>query len=386
MPQGRASCGWNTVTAARSAAGARTSVAWPPSPRRARERARRRRRPRRAAPPRSGRRPSRRNTAPPVADRGGDLVRRASAPSRCARARGRRLRRTACTSRDRAPEQCATPPPRARRARRTACSAASSARSAVRDRRRDAFQAQRGQRRSGFGLDARRDAAPADAPRPRRRQTSPSRAPSPRAAAASSSPSTSSVCFGFGARQHLDGDVGHHRERAPGAGEQLAQVVAGDVLHHAPARLEGLAAAGDRREAEEMIARGAGLDAARAGEVRGERAADRAAPGRAAEQRAVIHRLERQLLVVGGEQRLDLGDRRAGPGREDQLLRLIERDAGEARQVEASGRIAPARPMPRFEPCPTISKRLVLARAPSWHGGLDVLGVAGLRRVSDIDR
>ena len=82
--------------------------------------------------------------------------------------------------------------------------------------------------------------------------------------------------LGLGARQHLERHVGHRRERAPGAGEQLAEVVAGDVLHHAAAGLEGLAAAGNRGEAEKMVARGAGLDAPRAGEVGGEHAADRA--------------------------------------------------------------------------------------------------------------
>ena len=93
-------------------------------------------------------------------------------------------------------------------------------------------------------------------------------------ARASSRPATSTVASVSGLGQHLDGDVGHRRERAPGAGQQLAQVVAGDVLHHAAARLDGLGAAGHRGDAEEMVARGAGLDAARAGEIGGERAAD----------------------------------------------------------------------------------------------------------------
>ena len=46
-----------------------------------------------------------------------------------------------------------------------------------------------------------------------------------------------------GLRQHLHGDLGHHRERAPGAGNGLAEIVAGDVLHHAAAGFEGLAPA-----------------------------------------------------------------------------------------------------------------------------------------------
>ena len=93
-------------------------------------------------------------------------------------------------------------------------------------------------------------------------------------ARASSRPSTITVASVSGLGQHLDGDVGHGGERAPGAGQHLAHVVAGDVLHHAAAGLDGLGAAGDGGDAEEMIARGAGLDAARAGEIGSDGAAD----------------------------------------------------------------------------------------------------------------
>src|SRR5207247_7573763 len=99
--------------------------------------------------------------------------------------------------------------------------------------------------------------------------------------------------------------------RAPGARDQLAEVVAGDVFDHPAAGLESFAAAGHRREAEEMVAPGAGLDPARAGNVRRQRAADRAAAGDAAENAGVVHGLEGKLLAVGGEERLDLGERRA---------------------------------------------------------------------------
>src|SRR3546814_17425214 len=73
------------------------------------------------------------------------------------------------------------------------------------------------------------------------------------------------------ARQHLHRHLGHHREGAVGAAEQLAEVIAGDVLHHAAARLEELAAAGSRDDAEEVVARGARLEAPWPGEVAGER-------------------------------------------------------------------------------------------------------------------
>ena len=45
------------------------------------------------------------------------------------------------------------------------------------------------------------------------------------------------------------------RERAPGAGHRLAEIVAGDVLHHPPAGFEDLAPAIHALDAEHMIAR-----------------------------------------------------------------------------------------------------------------------------------
>ena len=59
------------------------------------------------------------------------------------------------------------------------------------------------------------------------------------------------------AGQHLHGHLGHHRKRAPGAGNRLAEIVAGDVLHHAAAGFEGLAPAVHARHPEQMVARGA---------------------------------------------------------------------------------------------------------------------------------
>ena len=86
--------------------------------------------------------------------------------------------------------------------------------------------------------------------------------------------------------------------------------------------------------AEEMIARGAGLDAARPGQIGGNRAADRAGAGLAAEQRGVIHRLEGEFLLACRHQRFDLGERRSGLRREHKLLRLVKRDAGKPREIE----------------------------------------------------
>ena len=153
-------------------------------------------------------------------------------------------------------------------------------------------------------------------------------------AVASSRPNTRIVCLGFRPRQRLDRDVGHDGERAPGASQKLAEVVAGNVLHHAAAGFERLAASGNRAEAKEMVAGGAGLDAPWAGEVRRECATDRAAVGRNAQKRTIVHRLEGKLLTVSRDQRLDLGKRRARPRRQYELGGLVEGDSGKPGNVE----------------------------------------------------
>ncbi len=141
--------------------------------------------------------------------------------------------------------------------------------------------------------------------------------------------------FGFRLGQGLDRHLGHGRERAPGAGHQLAKVIAGDVLHDAPAGLDRLAAPGHRREAEEVIAGSACPNAAWAGKVRCQHAADGALPRRPAEHRAAVDRLEGEHLPLRCNQRLDLGDRRTRTGGQHQFLRLVERDADKARRDRA---------------------------------------------------
>lgn len=83
-----------------------------------------------------------------------------------------------------------------------------------------------------------------------------------------------------------------------------------------------------------MVARRARLEAARAGEVRGQHAAYGPPARLTAMQRAIIHRLESELLAVFGKQLFDLGKRRAGAGRQDKFGWLVEGDAGQVRQVE----------------------------------------------------
>src|SRR4029077_7738142 len=85
---------------------------------------------------------------------------------------------------------------------------------------------------------------------------------------------------------HLEGNLGEQTERAEGARHQARQIKAGDVLHHPPAGLHRLAAPIDEARAEEGIAAGAGLDAARARKIRGRDATDRGLASRA-EKRTV---------------------------------------------------------------------------------------------------
>jgi hypothetical protein len=185
--------------------------------------------------------------------------------------------------------------------------------------------------------------------------------------------------LGLRPRQGLDRHLGQRRQRAPRAGHELAEVVAGDVLHHPPPGLEGLAAARHRREAQEMIARRAGLDPAWAGKVGGERAADRTLAGRSTEQRPVVHRLEGELLAPGIDQRLDLGDRRSRAGGQHQLLGLVERHTAKPGEIERQ--VGLRRPADRaLRGVADNLQRFLLRQRPA-DGLFDVLAVAGLQRV-----
>src|SRR4029077_18784882 len=69
--------------------------------------------------------------------------------------------------------------------------------------------------------------------------------------------------FGFRLRQNLEGNFAENSERTPRTGQQFAQIEPSDVLDHATAGLEGLAASRYRDDAEKMIARGANADTTR---------------------------------------------------------------------------------------------------------------------------
>ena len=135
-------------------------------------------------------------------------------------------------------------------------------------------------------------------------------------------------------RQHLEGQVGEGAQGAEGPGHQLADVVAGDVLHDPAAGLEGLAAPAYRVQTQQMVAGSARFDTARARQIAGEYTADRRSAGGLAKQRPQIRRFEGELLVGCRQGRLDFRQRRARLRRHHQLFGFVQADSGEVGQVE----------------------------------------------------
>ena len=83
-----------------------------------------------------------------------------------------------------------------------------------------------------------------------------------------------------------------------------------------------------------------------------------------AEQRGEVGRLGDDVLAVLGQRRLDLGERRAGARGDDQLLRRVERDAGERRAVESVRAACTGRSMPRLVPLPSDRQAARRRRRP----------------------
>ena len=78
-----------------------------------------------------------------------------------------------------------------------------------------------------------------------------------------------------GLRLHFERQLRDDAERAERTGEQFAEVVAGDVFHHAAAAFERDAAAIDGVDADHVVANRAVAVASRAAPIRGHHAADR---------------------------------------------------------------------------------------------------------------
>ena len=139
---------------------------------------------------------------------------------------------------------------------------------AIGDRLGEVLEPQRG---DGLALAAQalvlRAGPPAPAAGARRRTPRtgcPSPCTAPRRRSRRAGRAGGAVAVSSGTRQDLEGHLAQDRQRAPAARQAAAQVDAGDVLHDAAAGLEHLAAAVDRPDAQQMVARGAGADAPRA--------------------------------------------------------------------------------------------------------------------------
>ena len=133
--------------------------------------------------------------------------------------------------------------------------------------------------------------------------------------------------FGRRHRQHLQARFDDQAQRAERAGDQARDVVARDVLHHLAAEGQQLAAAVDHREPEHVVAHRADAGARGAGQARRHHPAE-GSPA------AKVRRLERQALALAREQRFQFGQRRAGAHGDDELTRLVARDAGQCRGFE----------------------------------------------------
>src|SRR5581483_524005 len=118
-------------------------------------------------------------------------------------------------------------------------------------------------------------------------------------------------------------DARDEAEPAARAREQLAEVVAGDVLHHLAAGARDRPVGEDDRDADDEVAHRTVAVAARAGEVAGEAGADGRVPWR----------VEREHLVVRGELRLEPRQAYARLDDRRQIARLVLEHA-----VEAAGR------------------------------------------------
>ena len=124
-------------------------------------------------------------------------------------------------------------------------------------------------------------------------------------------------------RFHLERQLRDDAERAERTGEQLAEIVAGDVLHDAAAAFERHAAAIDGVDADHVVANRAVAVAPRAAPIRGHDAADR--------RFARARHIDRQLLPFGGERRGEVGHPHAGFDEDRHVARRVIDDFGRGR-------------------------------------------------------
>jgi hypothetical protein len=128
------------------------------------------------------------------------------------------------------------------------------------------------------------------------------------------------------ARVEAKGDLHDQAERAERAGEQLREVVAGDVLDHLAAGLGDRAVRQSHGDAHDQVARRAVAVAQRPRVAGGEDAADRGLRG--------ARRIEREHLSGRGEALLGLAHRHAGLDNGGQVALVVLDDAVQARGAE----------------------------------------------------
>ena len=131
-------------------------------------------------------------------------------------------------------------------------------------------------------------------------------------------------------RPQLQAHLGERAQGSEGAHGDPPQVVSGHVLHDPSTRPEPPAAAVHELDAEDEVARRAGLEPPRTRPA--------AAQGPAESSRlAPVRRLEGELLAAVGQHRLHLAQPGPRPGHQDQLLGLVGDHAGQPRQVHPRG-------------------------------------------------
>jgi hypothetical protein len=133
--------------------------------------------------------------------------------------------------------------------------------------------------------------------------------------------------FGFRHRQHTDRQVQHHAEGAERPRVQTREIVAGHVLDGLAAVADDLPAAIDGAHAEHEVPRRPGPRPSRAGKARGDSATQRAPT-------ATARRLEAEHLSLRGQHGVELRQRCAGAGGDDQIARLVAQHAAVAGEVQ----------------------------------------------------
>ena len=209
-------------------------------------------------------------------------------------------------------------------------------------------------------------------------------------------------------REHLQRDLRHDAERAEGTRERAADVVPGDVLHHAAA---GRRDAGRDRRSVARPARNRGPHRRSCGAAPD--SPDATAPPRVAPRLATaremasssvgrgggagrreMRRLERQHLPLRGEQRLDVGKRRSAtgpraPARSARSRRYRHVRARRSRRRRPDGRTRPSCRPPRIGErrlrcrglADRVDQRAAAVRRGDGSGRHDGRHAAGLPRV-----